>query len=772
MSESSSFATVRELLRSRLWLGAAAAFVALALSAGALPGTHLLEVPGFELGLAAALATALVLGPSLGIAAVRIEAARAGAGSPAVLRPFAASAVALAALLALLLTTSSVRAALATPCRPLASVPLFTLVALPSALLAASLGVGAGIVARGRRLRATLLYFALALASLGGTLLAAYSGPAASAHDHLFSFWPGPLYDEAIPVDRRLVLFRAGTLAWTAMVLSAAALVVRRRTGASWRAPAAGLAAAACAALLTRAAGGSASRSEIAEVLGGVREGPRCVVHLARERSAEDAERALRDCEYDAYAVARALGLSRPPRATVWIYRSAEEKRRLVGAGHTSFTKPWLAEIHVNDEGVPHPVLRHELVHALASAAADGPLRVPARAGLLVNAGLVEGLAVALETPAGSSSVHGLTRAMRDQGRLPPLGSLLGMGGFFRAAPARAYTAAGSFLRFLLGRYGPSPVLAAYRGGDVARAFGRPLADLEGEWQRFLDGVSVPPALAATAEARFARASLFARACAREVAALEGEAARASAARRAAVAEALLRRASALSGGDPAWLRPAADAWRAAGDLSRAEAILREALARAGAAGGRSALRSALQGALGDLDLRRGDGRFAAERYRAALALGAEGADARTLRAKLAAALEPGLRAEVGPWLLGMGDPALALSRLARSETALARYLLARARLVRGAPARALAELGALDEGELPDPSLGREARRMAAEALCLAGRWEAGIAAWRAIAENTEEEAARDQADDAARRCAFERDSYGEPITWDGDWP
>src|SRR3990172_5914648 len=225
MSEPSSFATVRELLRSRLWLGAAAAFVALGLSGGALPGTHLLEVPGFELGLAAALATALVLGPSFGIAAVRIEAARAGAGSPAVLRPFAASAVALAALLALLLTTSSVRAALATPCRPLASVPLFTLVALPSALLAASLGVGAGIVARGRRLRATLLYFALALASLSGTLLAAHSGPAASAHDHLFSFWPGPLYDEAIPVDRRLVLFRAGTLAWTAMVLSAAALV-------------------------------------------------------------------------------------------------------------------------------------------------------------------------------------------------------------------------------------------------------------------------------------------------------------------------------------------------------------------------------------------------------------------------------------------------------------------------------------------------------------------------------------------------------------------
>jgi hypothetical protein len=482
----------------------------------------------------------------------------------------------------------------------------------------------------------------------------------------------------------------------------------------------------------------------------------------------------LRDCEYDAHAVATALGLSQPPRVTVWLYRSPEEKRRLVGAGRTSFTKPWLAEVHVHEEGTPHPILRHELVHALASAAAVGPLRVPARSGLIVNAGLVEGLAVALDVPAGAFGVHDLARAMRDEGRLPPLAALLGAGGFLGAAPARAYTASGSFLRFLLDRYGPAPVLAAYRRGDVTAAFGRSLADLEAEWQRFLDGVTVPPELAAVAEARFERASLFARACVREVASLEGDAARATAAGRAAAAEALLRRASTLSGGDPAWLRPAADGWRAAGDLARAEAILREALERVGAAGGHSALRSSLLGALGDLRLRRGDAQGAAERYRAALALAVapEGAEARSLRAKLAAARDARLRADVGPWLLGIGDPALALERLAGSDAPLARYLLARARLARGAPARALEDLGALDGSQLPDAAFGREARRMTAEALCLSGDWEAGITAWKALAASATGDAPREQAEDAARRCAFERDEYGAPVAWEGDWP
>ncbi len=745
------------------------ALVAFALAAGALP---LFDVPGFELGLFGALASALALGPALGIAAARREIAFGGS-APSALRPFAAAAGVLAALLALLFSASALRAAVATPCRPLASAPLFFVVALPSALLASALGVAVGVVARGRRRRAALLYATVAVASLAATVLVAYLGPAAFAHDHLFGIWPGPLYDEGLAVDNRLALFRVGTLAWTAAALAAASLVVRRRAGAGLRAPGAGLAAAVAAALLARTAGGrTTTRSEIAAALGSVREGPRCVVHLPRERTEAEAERFLRDCEYDAYAVTRALGLSRPPRATVWLYRSAEEKQRLVGAGRTSFTKPWLAEIHVNEQGVPHPVLRHELVHALASVAADGPLRVPARAGLVVNAGLVEGLAVAVDVPAGSFGIHGWARAMRDQGRLPPLASLLGATGFFGAAPARAYTASGSFLRFLLDRHGPSPVLAAYRQDDVARAVGRPLTELDAEWQRFLDGVAVPPALAAAAEARFERGSLFARACAREVAALEDEAAHAAGAGQTAAAERLLRRASALSDGDPSWLRGAADAWRKAGDLARAEAILREALAGTDAGGARRALRAELLSGLGDLRLRRGDAPGAAEHYQAALAFGAEGAEGRTLGAKLAAAGDTRLRADVGPWLLGVGDPALALARMARSDAALARYLLARARIARGAPSRALDDLGALDDAALPDPAFGREARRMAAEARCMAGRWGAGITAWTALAASAGGDAAREQAEDAAQRCAFERDAFGEPVWWDGDWP
>jgi hypothetical protein len=858
----------RDLLRTRLAVGVCVAGVAGGLAGGALP---LVEVPGFDLGLAAALATALLIGPALGIAAARRELAAAGAAAPSVLRPFAAAALALALALLALAGTAALRAAATTPCRALAGGALFAVVAGPSALLSAALGVGCGLVLRGRRLKAALVYALIAAATLSATALDAYRGPAASAFDHLFGAWPGPLYDEAIELDRHLLLFRAETVAWTGVALAAAALLARRRHGAPRRWPAAALLASLAAALVARdAGGGPISRSDLSRALGGVRSGRRCLVHLPREKPPWEADRILRDCEYDAEAVTRALGLAHAPRAVVWVYRSPEEKRALVGAGRTSFTKPWLAEIHVNDEGTPHPVLRHELVHALASAAATGPLRVPARAGVLVNAGLIEGLAEAVDVPASPYSVHQWARALRDQGHLPPLSSLLGWSGFFSAAPARAYTAAGSFLRHLIDRHGTAAAQAAYRQGDVARALGRPHPQLEAEWHRVRDGVRGPPSLAALAEARFERGSLFARACVREVGQLELDAARAAADRRAVSAESLLRRASALSGGDPTWLRAAAEAWRSAGDLARSEAIAAEGLAAAEAAGGHLALRASLLGLLGDLRFRAGDPAAAAERYRAALALGVEGGGGRALRAKLAAAADPRLADAVAPWLLGVGDPALALARLARADHPLARYLLGRALLARGAPSHALDELTRLspclaitdsvpgqsggspeelrststggtehrdqrtggeaevppaprsdrrppplprqalhrrrlpdDEGRHPSalgprgdeealdrsaeasptglarspllaPELARECRRMTAEALCLAGRWRDGIAAFTALARESAaaEDGARAAAQDAARRCAFERDEYGSPVAWEGDWP
>src|SRR5439155_17820838 len=125
-----------------------------------------------------------------------------------------------------------------------------------------------------------------------------------------------------------------------------------------------------------------------------------------------------------------------------------------------SFTKPWLHQIHTNDEPVPHHILRHELVHALGADLAGGPWGVPG--GLVPQMAFIEGIAVAGDWPPGEFTVHEETRAMKELGRMPDLARLFRPGLFYAESGAVAYTAAGSFIRYLWETRGAELVREAY----------------------------------------------------------------------------------------------------------------------------------------------------------------------------------------------------------------------------------------------------------------------------------------------------------------------
>jgi hypothetical protein len=743
-----ALALAAQLLRRPAVRAAAALLLLLGALGGLLP---LLDVPGFELGEVGAW-LGLALAPPLGWWAASAERAR-HRSSPAVAA--LAAALASTALLALLFLAVTVRAALG-PCRALDGAAFFPVLALPSAWLAAALSVALAWTGRRARLAAGL---ALALlGSAGWTLLEAWRGPAAFALDHLLGVWPGPLYDEALRLDARLLLFRAGTVALAVAVGAGATLAAafrhdaRRARGAAL---ALGLALAAFTGLRVqlRARVLDGDRAAIAAALGGWSDGAACTLIFPAELKAPARAALAADCEFHAADLAAALGLASPPRVTVFIHRSDEEKRRHVGAGATNFTKPWLREIHLTQAGFPHPVLRHELVHAVAAALDPGPLGVPARAGVLVSAGLVEGLAVALELPRGSWTVHEWSAALGDLGMIPDVAGQLGPAGFWSTAPARAYTAAGSLVAFLLERHGSAAVARLYRSGDFEAATGRPLAALVADWRAFLAALPRPPGLAAAARARFARPALFAVPCAREVAALEERAWFEAGHGRVAAACAQLRRVAALTG-RVGPLKSAGDLLARSGALDEAGAAYQEAARVAGDAD--PALSAALASARADLAWRRDQPDAAAAGWLAALDAGGERHERRLLEAKLAALSDPELARLARPWLLGQADTAAALPGLERLERPLSDYLAARAHLARGEVAEALPLLQRAAASPLP-ALLRQETRALLAETRCLAGATTDGAGEWAALAAEATGGADRVRAEAGIRRCAFE---------------
>jgi len=509
--------------------------------ASALVAVPLFNLPGYELALALTVGEGLfggVVGASAAFQERRIIQGRDPRPPSAIRRDGPIEAAFLAGASAIFLnvvllvpafTISAVHAALSTKCDPFAQIGFFPLLVLPSAVLASGAGAFCAF-AMHRRLTAAFLYLAFLLGSLVATFWPVFFGPQLYAYNHFLGYVPGPLYDEALSIGWPLWWFRLETLLWGGLLWVLTASMLNMREGRLTRphfrpwelllviAMGAGIV------VLERRApelGFRMTYTRLEEVLGGSRQTEHFLLTYPRGMDKLQVDRLERELEFRHAQLTAFLSGGPKEKIRVFHYRSPEEKAALVGAQQTQFAKPWRLELHVDGVGA----LKHELAHVMASPYGSGPFRVTTRYGIWPSMGIVEGLAVAADNPADDLSLHQWAAGMRRQKLAPDVREIVRPQGFYLAAPARAYTVAGSFLRYLAETHGPEKLRALYERGDFETAYGRSLDALATEWEKSLDAMPLDEAQVSQAFARFRQGSLFARPCAREVAVLRGEAA-------------------------------------------------------------------------------------------------------------------------------------------------------------------------------------------------------------------------------------------------------
>jgi tetratricopeptide (TPR) repeat protein len=411
-------------------------------------------------------------------------------------------------------------------------------------------------------------------------------------------------------------------------------------------------------------------------------------------------------------------------------------------------------------------VIKHELAHVFAGEFGDPVLHV-ARRGLVVDAGLIEGVAVAAEDRAEHLTLDQAVHVMRRAGLEPPLVKVLGPG-FYAFSASRAYTLAGSFVRYLIEAHGIERFRALYRsGGDYVAVYGRPLAELGAEWSRRIDAVAVSEADREQALERLRRPGILHKVCAHELA-LRAEEARTRSARGDwAGAVALYESLCTADPDDPGHLTTLMNTHAAAHHEREAEKSALAVLRHPKASPGQQV--SALT-FLGDLRLRK-DPSEAAARYRQALALKPAEATARQLRARLLAATgdpsAPGLGPALARYLVGddpgsSPDSALALLRareitLAAPKNGLGYYLLGRQLLQHEQMSEAVSWLGQSLELGLPDAGFAIEARRQLGLAAFRSGDRGRAREVFAALAADaTAPPEVRGEARDMVSRCDF----------------
>lgn len=319
-------------------------------------------------------------------------------------------------------------------------------------------------------------------------------------------------------------------------------------------------------------------------------------------------------------------GLPRP--VGLYLYSSAEQKRRWIGAEWVQLADPIHLELHLNPDEFPHGVLKHELAHLFA-----GQLHRWMR--LSRSPGLLEGVAVAADWEEGELTPHEWAAALAQTSRLPSLKELMSLRRFWGISSSRAYLASGSFVRWLWESYGLDAVRIAYPFGDFRRATGRSLDQLEAEWRRYLGTVPVPKWALRRAERRLVQPAIVEQTCPHRVAALETEA---WALYRRGAFEAARQRfqeAARLEPNRPLWRWRVLQTEMAAGRWEQVASAARQLIAELPEGSG--GLRADLLEALGDALWWQGQEASSRAAYQQALEAASSSAQARGLELKLQA---------------------------------------------------------------------------------------------------------------------------------------
>lgn len=718
-----------------------------------------------------------LLGGFAGLAAARAALASGRSPLAAALRA-AAWPAALPAVI-LLLNALRVR-----NCDPVEGFVFYVVSAAFSVGYGACVGAFWAVVARRRRVAVPLLVLTW-LGFVAWDLAHLYSQPAVFAYNAFIGFFSGSVYDTLIELDARLLLFRVENLlqlavlwgfirlAWDEPERRLTVAALRVASGRAW-----GLWAAATVALavlfgLRGPIGWEVDRALIAELLGGRVANERVVLYYDQATiSPADARALLEDHTFRVEELEAALEQRYPERITSYVYGSAEQKRALMGAGQTYIAKPWLHEIHLNHVAYGASVIHHELAHVILGADAPGPLHLPTAMLVLPHMALVEGAAEALEWSTGELTPHQWSAAMRKARIAPALGKLLGPDGFYREPSSKAYTLAGSFVRWLLDARGVARFRRCYADADFLAAYGVGVEQLATEWGAFVDAVPLSADAEALARARFSGKAVLYRTCPLEVAQLERDAGRRLAGGDTDGAIALYDRVAGFVPDDPAKRVPAIVLSAGRGDVG--ETTRRAAEYRA--LDGRNEVTDARVAELvADATWRAGDAAAAARAY-AAVATAPQSEDRRrNVLVKGAVAESPDLEPILGPYLLsGGGGNAEAIDYLIEAfgdlpNQPLVVYLLGRRMAQAGRDvdaARLLERTLTLARGRTDPwvPSVVRETWALLARARFDAGELTLALPAFEQAAALAAHDGTRDELLDWAARVRWKQARASAP--------
>ncbi len=412
------------------------------------------------------------------------------------------------------------------PCDPVEGLTFFVLLPVISVMFAYSLGWFVSLLFRWGRVT---FIFIMSL-SLALSILTTLVQPKIFFYNPFIGFFPGLSYDLLMPVTSTLVLYRAYTVFLSFIIvlviymlrftpLRDASMRDRVRLFRHTYANSflsifitIGILLIFVQLLSRGALGFSTTRTQLERNLGSEFNTRSFSIHYSTESFDEqEIVWVALEHEFQRYRAMNKLGVMHMGRIRSYLYPDSETKRSLIGPATTNIAVPWAREIHINADAYDRSLL-HELAHVVAGKFGMPVLRISN------SSALIEGVAMYVEGVWGNRTLHEQAAAIVQFELIRDPAALLENRRFAQQYSGVSYVMMGSFVQYLVDRYGIHRVRSAYAWSDYETAFDRPREQLVREWINFLQRINVSERQRMKTMIHFQRPSLFGVECPRTLA--------------------------------------------------------------------------------------------------------------------------------------------------------------------------------------------------------------------------------------------------------------
>lgn len=355
---------------------------------------------------------------------------------------------------------------------------------------------------------AALTLLTLLFISVGVLLIEFLTLPQVYFFNHVWGAWPGPIYDETVKVGWNLIFFRGITFAWILFLwfLPDWKKSVLKKVGIVTS-----LLILFSSYMFLTEFGVITPRSALQNQFKAYETKHFDIYYPGSHFTEKEIEYWALKHEFHFEQISTQLEVDWPENKKIesYLYSSAWEKKRLVGAKFTSYVPIWLEQdqLHIAKEHLDG-VLKHEMVHVISKQFGNS----------LFNGswsiGLIEGLAEGIAKDASSeSTLDQIMAADPPYPSVEQMKSALSFKGFYSSAGAISYTTAGSFVSYLLEEYPVSDFKEAYASSDFKSAYQVPFDTLVAGWQHSLPRVSIDSLDQQNSEYIFSQRSIFQKSC-------------------------------------------------------------------------------------------------------------------------------------------------------------------------------------------------------------------------------------------------------------------